>query len=369
MKRLSAAARGRLLALAIGFALIGVAEGVLHLVGYAYHVEGAVFRFAGPDVLNLPEYVRDRRLFWRLRPGAPEVGVPSSTAVTNAAGFRGPLVRPARTPGVARVACMGDSITYGAWLPSEKTYVALVGRALPARLGRPVEMFNAGCPGYSTYQGLKLLETDVLPATPDVVTLLFGSWNDFTPAIGGDDEAKGARARLPPWMDPVVATLGRSRLFMAAAHGRDLLAGRITDPRFGQRTLDEYMKGFARGRPPEGERVPPEKFAANLAAMVRALRARAIEPVLITPPLSAGSQREYAVSRIYRDTVHEVAASEKVRLVQAAEHLAGWEGRGERVFADWVHPNAFGHEIIAALLAPELTALLGERGNRTQRRP
>jgi lysophospholipase L1-like esterase len=357
--------QGRLVAVLVGFALLGVAEGLLRLFGYRYALETVGFRFVGPDILALPEVQRDRLSFWRLRPGAPEVGVAPGTGVTNAAGFRGPLVPAARTPGVSRVACLGDSITYGVGVPFEKSYVGLTGRTLEYRLGRGVEMVDAGCPGYSTYQGLRLLESDIVRLAPDVVTLMFGSWNDFTPAIGGDDEVKGSHQRLPGWLDPVRAGLGRSRLFMVLAQANDLVAGGRRDARFGRRTNEEYLKGFAAGRPPEGERVPPEKFRANLESMVRLLRAHRIEPVLLTPPLTQRSQGEYPIYRVYRETVTEVARAEGVPLVQAAEHLTGWEGRGEKVFDDWVHPNDKGHEIVSALLTPVLLDLLGARAPAT----
>jgi lysophospholipase L1-like esterase len=304
-------ARGRALAVLLGLGLLAGVEGGLRLAGYTHEVAAVNFRFVGPDVLNMPEYVRDRRLFWRLKPGGPEIGV-AVPGVTGATGFRGPVVLKQRTPGGVRVACMGDSTTYGVGMPLEQTYVALLGRALEHALQRPVEMVNAGCPGYSSYQGLRLLESDVVPLQPDVVTLLFGAWNDFTPAIGGDDEAKGSRWRMPAWTDRFVAGVRDQRLFMLVAHGHEVLLGSTPDPRFGQRRLDEYLKGFAAGRPPEGERVPPEKFAANLRRMVAVARARGIVPVLVTPPLSQESQREHPVFMLYRDAVHEVAGMDGV---------------------------------------------------------
>ena len=241
-------ARGRALAVLLGLGLLAGVEGGLRLAGYKHEVAAVNFRFVGPDVMNMPEYVRDRRLFWRLKPGGPEIGV-AAPGQTGASGFRGPAVPKQRRPGAVRVACMGDSTTYGVGMPLEQAYISLLGRSLEYALQRPVEMVNAGCPGYSSYQGLRLLESDVLPLEPDVVTLLFGAWNDFTPAIGGDDEAKGSRWRLPAWTDRVVAGVRDQRLFMLVAHGHERLLGSAPDPRFGQRRLDEYLKGFSVGRP------------------------------------------------------------------------------------------------------------------------
>jgi lysophospholipase L1-like esterase len=347
----------------LGLALALAAEAALRLGGYRYAAEEVVFRFVGRDVADQPEYlVRDRRLFWRLKPGGREIGMEAAgTAVTNAAGFRGPLVAGPRMKGVPRIACLGDSVTYGVGVPFEKSYVALTGTLLEESLRRRVEMIGAGCPGYTSFQGVRLLESRILPLEPDVVTLLFGAWNEYVPAVGGDDEAKGARARLPEWADPLLDALRGLRLFMAVSHARDAMAGARADARFGRRDMREYMTGFARGRPPEGERVPPEKFRANLLAAVRTARARGVEPVLITPGVDAESRRRYPVAAFYREIVHELAAAERVRLVQAAEHLEGWEGRGTAVFADWVHPNAFGHEIIARVLAPVVAEIVRER--------
>ena len=354
------AARGRALAVLLGLSLLAAVEGGLRVAGYKHEVATVSFRFVGPDVLNMPEYVRDRRLFWRLKPGGSEIGI-AEPGHTGASGFRGPAVLKPRRPGSVRVACLGDSTTYGVGLPLEQTYVAHLGRALEYALQRPLEMVNAGCPGYSSYQGLRLLESDVLPLEPDVVTLLFGAWNDFTPAIGGDDEAKGARWRLPAATDRVVAGVRDTRLFMALAHGHEVLLGSASDPRFGQRTLDEYLKGFAAGRPPEGERVSPEKFAANLRRMVVLVRARGMTPVLVTPPLAQESQREHPVFALYRDAVREVATRDGLPLVPASEDLAAREKSGQTVFMDPIHPNSNGHEIIAALAAQTIIPLLRQR--------
>lgn len=342
----------------LGLGLLALVEIGLRAAGYRHEVASVTFRFVGPDVLNMPGYVRDRRLFWRLRAGAPDIGSEGRPWYTSESGFRGPAVVKERRPGTLRVVCMGDSSTYGVGIPLEQTYVSILGRSLEYQLKQPVEMVNAGCPGYSSYQGLKLLESDVLPLRPDVVTLFFGAWNDFTPAIGGDDEAKGARGRLPAWTDRALVAAEHSRLYMLLAHGYELLAGNTTDARFGLRSLDEYLKGFAAGRPPEGERVPPDKFAANLRRMIRLARERGTLPVLVSPPLSQESQREHPVFSLYRDAVHDVGATEKVLLVPASEDLAAREKDREDIFLDPIHPNVHGHEIIAALATQRLVPAL-----------
>jgi lysophospholipase L1-like esterase len=349
-------------ALLFGILLITAIEGTLRLAGFDSVPEEAPFRFVGPE-LEMAEFVRDPILFWRIRPDSPEIAVSRAVArVNNSMGFRGPLVDAVRTTDAGRVAFLGDSCTYGVGVGLRESYVGRLGPLLERATGRPVELVNTGCPGYSSYQGLKMLETEILPLHPDVVTVYFGNWNDFVPAIGGDDEDKGRRLSPPGWASGLERDASRLRLFVAVQHAwvRILGAG---DPEFGRRARDEYIEAFKRGAPPEGRRVPPERFRLNLLAMVRICRANGITPIFISPPLSKASQLEFPIYLEYRRIVQGVAEEQAVPLAPAAEELGSREAVGEAVYQDWVHPNAAGHAVIADVLAPLVGAALNaERG-------
>jgi lysophospholipase L1-like esterase len=240
--------------------------------------------------------------------------------------------------------------------------VGRLGPALERATGHPVEIVNGGCPGYSSYQGLRVLETEILPLHPDVVTVYFGNWNDFVPAIGGDDDSKGRRLAAPAGAARLEREAGRLRIFAALREGWGRVRG-SHDSEFGRRTRERYIEAFRAGSPPEGRRVPPDRFRGNLLAIARMCRENGITPIFIDPPLSKASQAEFPIYQKYRTIVEEVAKELDVPLAPAAEALELREAVGEQVYQDWVHPNAAGHAVIADLLTPLVAeALAGSPG-------
>jgi len=96
-------------------------------------------------------------------------------ALINVDGFRGPPVPRERTPDVARVACVGDSHTFGWGVGEDETWPAVVARKLAASLGAGrVEVLNAGVDGYDCEQERLWLEHSVLDWKPDLVV-----WQSF----------------------------------------------------------------------------------------------------------------------------------------------------------------------------------------------
>ncbi len=64
------------------------------------------------------------------------------TITTNRHGFRGPDFPRERTPGVVRIACLGDSVTLGFFVDNDQTYPAYL-RQLLAAQGIDSEVVNA----------------------------------------------------------------------------------------------------------------------------------------------------------------------------------------------------------------------------------
>lgn len=126
---------------------------------------------AGTAGAEVPPPARTRELLrfsddpyqgWELRPGHLD---------HNSAGFRGRLVAEARTPGVTRIATVGDSVTYGIGVAAHETFSAVLETELDERFPGAFEVLNFGVPGYSTQQVYRLL-VDRLPRyAPDVVVV------------------------------------------------------------------------------------------------------------------------------------------------------------------------------------------------------
>jgi lysophospholipase L1-like esterase len=91
---------------------------------------------------------------------------------TNSFGFRGPAIAEKATPGVARIAFVGDSITMGWGVAEQETFTEQVLAALKAK-GRKVDGFNLGVGNYNTAQELALFRDIGARLKPDIVVLAY----------------------------------------------------------------------------------------------------------------------------------------------------------------------------------------------------
>lgn len=118
---------------------------------------------------NLPGGVQ--RVAYRDTADGPER---VAVAHVNAHGMRGEDVELARTPGSLRIACIGDSHTFGYGVSDGETWPDVLRASLRRRaVGRTVEVLNFGVNAYDTEQEVVQLEQRVLEYQPDVVLLGF----------------------------------------------------------------------------------------------------------------------------------------------------------------------------------------------------
>src|SRR5712692_5108597 len=93
----------------------------------------------------------------------------------NSEGDRGPDIAGAKRPAAIRIACIGDSWTFGMNVNQDRTYPGRLAALLRERHpSADIEMMDFGVLGYSSYQGLQLLKRRVLALDPDVVVVGFG---------------------------------------------------------------------------------------------------------------------------------------------------------------------------------------------------
>jgi lysophospholipase L1-like esterase len=92
----------------------------------------------------------------------------------NSLGYRSPEPRSARLPSMLRVACVGDSWTFGMNVDQDRTYPSRLGEQLRhAYPDKTIEVLNFGVLGYSSFQGLQLMKARILALQPDVVAIGF----------------------------------------------------------------------------------------------------------------------------------------------------------------------------------------------------
>ena len=151
--------------------LLGLAEAAVRAT--RAH-ESCVNRFTGA-----PIWVCDPILQFKLDPELEVLGQKLSRD-----GFRTRELS-AKRPGVYRILALGDSCTFGQLQRGDRygyvshPYPIALERLLAERVGPGrFEVFNAGIPGYNSYQGLMLLRGKLRGLDPDLITVRYG-WNDL----------------------------------------------------------------------------------------------------------------------------------------------------------------------------------------------
>jgi lysophospholipase L1-like esterase len=281
MESLTRIARGLLLGLTMAGLLVILGEGTLRL---ALRVKDGAWPRTQAAAFH--DEIRSLRKIYRrhayLNTGPREgggVSVFGKRVTLNRLGYRSPERPRARPDGVARVLLAGGSTTFDVLAPDDaSTWPS----RLEARLrdgGRPVEVWNAGFPGWTSQENVISLAIRELDLRPDLVVLYQGI-NDLQPAAhrpfdpqyehGHADLARQALGlELPPpsWLD-------RSLLVEKL---RDL-AGGPTDPwralGSGERARRPHITGEA-----------VAAFERNVRSFVALARSGGADVLLVTQPV------------------------------------------------------------------------------------
>ncbi len=202
MTRRGGTQRGRLPRLALGLAFAGV---LLAVAEVALRIGGAA-----------PAYQADLIGGWRM---LPEMRAQRMTGreghafvlTTNADGLRTGVPRERRA-GVARVALLGDSTTFGWGADDGGTVADGVQQALDADGGPAVEVMNAGQPGYTTTQAAAFFDAVVRHYRPDLVVMFLPLHDHNRVLVSDREHLRGAEG---PVATVRVALASRSRLYQA----------------------------------------------------------------------------------------------------------------------------------------------------------
>jgi lysophospholipase L1-like esterase len=250
-------------------------------------------------------------------PGLPDAFKSSSTwsIQLNADGYRGPDVAVAPSPSTVRVACIGDSWTFGMNVNQDQSYpsrlAAWLGREEP---GRQYEVLNFGVLGYSSFQGLRLLKDRVLPLGPSIVAIGFAM---------NDSEVPGYRDKDVLPTKPAVPTLvtRATDAVTNAAQALEiykLLKFEALIFKFRPKSTGDYLKAEAETKGPgtvnydamePWTRVSPRDYEQNIREMIRLTVERGAKAVLIDNELWNESP--------YRPVLRKISADLHVPLVDS----------------------------------------------------
>lgn len=298
-------------------------------------------------------------------------------ASINPQGFRGEAFEPVKPAGELRIACLGNSVTFGWGVSADSlTYPARLEHRLRTRYpDRAIRVINAGMPRFNSLDILGILLHKVAPLQPDMAIILSG-WNDVEDAIAGvPDQTLPAGMYLSgPYVtaDRALSWLAeRSDFVYLLRKGIAyvmvrLPAGRVTEAQYDD--LAEALERTLKTDPYNPEGVAT--FRRALEATVDACRRYGITPVLLTWPnffhvaLTREEKRvllghmlkfpnlSYAgwmrIINACNATIRDVAAREGVLCIDVAD-IGDY-----RLFRDAVHPTEEGYDLLSRRVADGL---------------
>lgn len=355
---------GRSLLAAVSVALVlGLGE------LYVRHADTRVATVGGDLAGNPFSLVRYTPAGRRLVPGADVVirhhylshrDVPMHI---NAHGFRDHELEVPKPRGEIRVLVLGDSITWGDYLPAQEVYVERLESRLRAREAERVEVVNAGVGDMGLRGEVELLVERGLAVEPDVVMVAF-YLNDSRPPWGFPAE-RGHRGwlrrhsmlanRIYDWalLRRWLREKGEGRLAWVSA------ASRLD----WQHDREQFLELAGLARYDWGAAWQPaswQEVDGQLARLERLAGQHGFRVVLVSLPVAFQVQAGFVEDAPQRELARLAASHgfEFVDLLPALRRHAD-----EKLFFDHCHPTALGNDVIAealeAFLAPTLAASSG----------
>lgn len=324
-KKISAAILGVLL-------ILVTTELITRIVGYCPVVKQKRYMIFSTDkgfsIYNgvIPSnhfiFSRDPYLFWKLK----RVTEDKFHAV-NLQGFRGKVITLKKSPDTFRIFCIGDSCTFGLHVEYYEAYPFVLESLLNKNTHKlKYEVINAGVLGYSSLQGLRHLEKDILKYKPDLVIASFG-WNDTFDALGYTDKQQ----RTPSKVELLVySILSNSKAYLAL---EDLISDLISKIKFGHNHVTTNGNVLVR--------VPGEDFLENLAKMYKLGRAHNFKVILVNQPSRISQPHRYS------DLIKKFSEENNVMFLDLEERLVSTNIAPTELFMDHNHPTILGHRIIA----------------------
>jgi len=314
-------------------AVLGGAELIARIAGVAPRTRPAlVVRSVDVDI-EFPFMRADSELFWSPRPGFHGEFL-GRTVTINALGLRGPEIAVPKPGGRRRIACFGDSITFGYGVGDEDTYAFALERLLA---GEDVDVVNAGVTGYTTYQVLRLVRRVAPTLQLDVATFCVG-WNDAS-RRPVDDRTYARRIRTAMALEGLA---------------RHVYLYRVLQGLYTRWTLRRAEREW--DVPPESQRGPLDQYRQNLKLIVGECRARGVRPIFLELPRRRHAGEEPPAS-LHAQAFREAAAELGVLFIDVGDlGLDSARSPNDEYFIDNLHFSPEGHRYLAERLARELRA-------------
>ncbi|HPQ20154.1 MAG TPA: GDSL-type esterase/lipase family protein, partial [bacterium] len=253
----------------------------------------------------------------------------------NSAGFRSNYeYTELKDSDVFRIACIGNSITFGYRRKVNETFTTILEEILNNRKIKnyKFEVYNFGVPGYTSHQGLVVLKRYVIKYKPDVVIISFGI-NDERHVVVPDKEQKikiTILSNIEKYVQKFFTYQLLVRFYYLAA-----------EKQFAKKQLVS--------------RVSIADYKKNLEEMINICNEKNIKVILFTPPYnpifigsSFGNNMEE-----YNNAMKEVVNTNKAILLVDFKNKVFeiFEKEKKNLIWDGVHPDYDGNLLLAELIS------------------
>jgi len=245
---------------------------------------------------------------------------PTWTIDLNSLGYRSADLPAAKNPATIRIACIGDSWTFGMNVDGERTYPSrLAARLREIAPDATYEVLNFGVLGYSSFQGLQLFKSRVLDFHPDIVAIGFGMNDSGIPGYRDRDVIGG---EAPALSQRITEAAGDLELYKLLHYIAQVI-------RFHPKSISDYLAESAK---PGGSvdystmdawtRVSPVDYEQNVREMIRLAATINARTILLDNELWGESP--------YRPVLRKISADTHTPLVDSYQLIADARKATER---------------------------------------
>ncbi len=287
-------------------------------------------------------------------------GARAGDQIINRDGNRGRELPQAKSPGTFRIACMGDSITFGFGVGEDQTYAWRLEEILNRYLGtdkRRFEVLNFGVTGYNARQSVEALRARALAYDPDLVIYEY-CLNDpeqysreFDRLTADLTNAHLNYIECKIYNPSRIAS--RSRLYLLTRYVWESTTylGKTTGLRgaripFSFTSMHDYVRHYTRIH------LDKEKWTivSRCLASMGELAARRDLPIYVVIFPVFKHLGDYQVEDLHRQVAREARSHSLPVIDLLDDYQRLLKLRGATFFVDSIHPDAAGHTYAALVM-------------------
>ena len=330
------------------FIFIGGIEAVLRLAEIDLYKKNQFFPI-NRDI-DFPEvYKKDQNLFWRFRTDQliDSKSFSNITYRINSDGMRGDEILNEKKG--LRILAIGNSCTFGWGVRQEEIWTTKLKNELSKTIpNKNIEIINCGVPGYSSHQGRKYFEQELLKYKPDIILVMFG-WNDqWTAGKNISDAEQEAPNIIIISLQNIFSKLKIYQLF------RKIILS--TTEKEQVIPLDQVT-----GK----RRVSQKEFFLNLRSIVKTAKENSITAILMVPPVASienyfpeKTSRFHKNHLSYQQQVISAAKYEDILFVDHQLTFDKYDDLFSNPSDDPIHFNSKGHSVFTDAVKETLIPII-----------